>query len=288
MSAARLSRTTDEVAVRGEFLFTWADFHVIADLLYRMSGIHLQEGKATLVYSRVAKRVRALGLPDFETYCDLVRSPGAEEEQSALLSALTTNVTRFFREPHHFDHLRDHLLPRLSEAARNGARVRLWSAGCSAGHEPYSMAMTVLDVIPDAPSLDVRILASDIDPLIVKRAADATYSGEDVEPVPAALRSRYLVRDGGAWTVSEDVRRLISFRTLNLLGDWPMRGRFDVIFCRNVAIYFDDPTQTRLFGRFGEAMNDGGQLYIGHSERAFAPTLTPDGLTSYRRTPRHG
>lgn len=288
MSAARLSRTTDDVAVPGEFLFTWRDFSVIADLLYRMSGIHLQESKATLVYSRVAKRVRALGLPDFETYCDLVRSPGSEEEQSALLSSLTTNVTRFFREPHHFDHLRDNVLPRLSQAAKSGARVRLWSAGCSAGHEPYTMAMTVLDAMPDAPSLDVRILASDIDPLIVKRAADASYTSDDIEPVPAAMRSRYLVRDGGAWTVSEDIRRLVSFRTLNLLGDWPMRGRFDVIFCRNVAIYFDDPTQTRLFGRFGEAMQDGGQLYIGHSERAFAPTLTPDGLTSYRRIQRHG
>lgn len=288
MSAARLSRTTDDVAVPGEFLFTWRDFSVIADLLYRMSGIHLQESKATLVYSRVAKRVRALGLPDFETYCDLVRSPGSEEEQSALLSSLTTNVTRFFREPHHFDHLRDNVLPRLSQAAKSGARVRLWSAGCSAGHEPYTMAMTVLDAMPDAPSLDVRILASDIDPLIVKRAADASYTSDDIEPVPAAMRSRYLVRDGGAWTVSEDIRRLVSFRTLNLLGDWPMRGRFDVIFCRNVAIYFDDPTQTRLFGRFGEAMQDGGQLYIGHSERAFAPTLTPDGLTSYRRMQRHG
>jgi chemotaxis protein methyltransferase CheR len=288
MSLARASQTASDVAVPGEFLFTWADFAVIADLLYRMSGIHLPEGKATLVYSRVAKRVRALGLPDFETYCDLVRSPGTEDEHSALLSALTTNVTRFFRESHHFDHLRDHVLPRLSQAATSGARVRLWSAGCSAGHEPYSMAMTVLEAIPDAASLDVRILASDIDPVIVRRAADAAYSGDDVEPVPGPLRSRYLVRNGTAWTVSDDVRRLVSFRTLNLLGDWPMRGMFDVIFCRNVAIYFDDPTQTRLFGRFGEAMHDGGQLYIGHSERAFAPTLAPDGLTSYRRTARHG
>ena len=277
-----------EIASPGEYLFTWKDFAEIAELLYAISGIHMVEAKASLMYSRLAKRVRALKLPDFAAYCALVRNEAEIEERSAMLSALTTNVTRFYREPHHFDHLRTAVMPRLAKVARSGGRVRLWSAGCSAGHEPYSMAMTVLEALPEAPGLDVRILASDIDPRIVERAAACVYSDDDVEPIPAAARSRYVRRAEGGWTVSDEARGLIAFRTLNLLGDWPIRGRFDVIFCRNVAIYFDDPTQTRLFERFSEQLNDDAQLYIGHSERVSNPNLTPDGLTAYRRRSRRG
>lgn len=287
MTAAARQRPS-EIASPGEYVFTWKDFAEIAELLYEISGIHMVEAKASLMYSRLAKRVRALRLPDFAAYCALVRNESEIEERSAMLSALTTNVTRFYREPHHFDHLRSTVMPKLSEVARHGGRVRLWSAGCSAGHEPYSMAMTVLEALPEAASLDVRILASDIDPKIVERAAACRYSDDDVEPIPAAVRSRYVRRAEGGWTVSDEARGLISFRTLNLLGNWPMRGRFDVIFCRNVAIYFDDQTQSRLFQRFSEQLTDGGQLYIGHSERASNPDLRPDGLTAYRREVRRG
>lgn len=286
MRTALARKPSTEIAVPGEFAFTWADFEVVAEMLYGDSGIVLGESKVTLAYSRLAKRVRILGLPDFAAYCDLLQSPEGESERSAMLSALTTNVTRFFREPHHFDHLRDQSLPRIAEAARAGRRIRLWSAGCSAGHEPYSIAMTLLEVLPEAASLDIRILASDIDPVIVRRAEAGVYSAEDVEPVPAPLRGRYLTRSGADWTPTDEVRGLIAFRTLNLLGDWPMKHRLDIIFCRNVAIYFDDATQTRLFQRFAESMQDGGHLYIGHSERTFATGLTPDGLTAYRREPR--
>lgn len=279
---------TSGIAAPGEYVFTWKDFAELAEILYGLSGIHMVEVKASLMYSRLAKRVRALKLPDFAAYCALVRDESEVEERSAMLSALTTNVTRFYREPHHFDHLRTRIMPRLAETARSGGRVRLWSAGCSAGHEPYSMAMTVLEVLPEAASLDVRILASDIDPKIVERAAACQYSDEDVEPIPAAVRNRHVRRAGSGWTVSDEARGLISFRTLNLLGNWPMRGRFDVIFCRNVAIYFDDPTQHRLFERFSEQLADGGQLYIGHSERVSNPKLVPDGLTAYRRELRRG
>lgn len=288
MTSALARKSSSEIAVPGEFAFTWADFETVAELLYRVSGIVLGESKVTLAYSRLAKRLRILGLPDFAAYCALVQSPDGEMERSAMLSALTTNVTRFFREPHHFEHLREESLPRLLDAARAGRRVRLWSAGCSAGHEPYSIAMTLLQVLPEAPSLDVRILASDIDPLIVQRAETGLYSAEDVEPVPPGPRARYLERSGPDWSPTPDVRALIAFRTLNLLGDWPMKSRFDIIFCRNVAIYFDDATQTRLFQRFAESMQGGGHLYIGHSERTFATGLTPDGLTAYRREPRRG
>ncbi|AQR63107.1 chemotaxis protein [Brevundimonas sp. LM2] len=278
----------DDVAVPGEFFFTWGDFADVAALLYQMSGIHLTETKANLVYSRLAKRLRALGLKDFSTYIDGVKDPREKEERSAFLSSLTTNLTRFFREPHHFTHLGDAKMPGLVRRARAGDRVRLWSAGCSAGHEPYSMAMTVLEALPDAGRLDVRILGSDIDPLIVQRAATGVYSTEDVEPIPDTLRRKYLHRQGDDYSLSEDVRSLVSFRCLNLLGDWPMKNRFDIIFCRNVAIYFDGPTQDRLFRRFSDTLEDDGHLYIGHSERAQTEGLVADALTAYRREARNG
>lgn len=286
MTAAVARNRAADIAVAGEFPFTWDDFAAVATLMYEISGIHLVEAKATLVYSRLAKRLRILGLSDFAAYRDRLAAPDAADERSAMLSALTTNVTRFYREPHHFTDLLEKRMPALAATARAGGRVRLWSAGCSAGHEPYTMAMTVLEALPEAASLDVRILASDIDPLIVERASAAQYSPDDVEPVPAAVRARHLIRAGGGWTVSPAVRSLISYRTLNLLADWPMKGKFDVIFCRNVAIYFDDATQSRLFGRFADALKEGGHLYIGHSERANAPGLVPDGLTAYRREAR--
>ena len=170
MSALAQKVTDRSVLVPGEFAFTGADFRRVAELLYDVSGIHLIEAKASLVYSRLAKRVRILGLPDFTAYCDLLASEAGAEERQAMLSALTTNVTRFFREPHHFDHLGSEILPALAARARSGGRVRIWSAGCSAGHEPYTLAMTVLANLPEAAELDVRILATDIDPVIVTRA----------------------------------------------------------------------------------------------------------------------
>jgi len=287
MTLAARAPAAEPPLVEGEFPFTREDFRMIADLLYEASGITLADAKATLVYSRIAKRVRARGLGSFREYCDLLRADPTSPEHAAMLSALTTNVTRFFREPHHFDHMAEELLPRLADAAKAGDRVRLWSAGCSAGHEPYSMAMTVLNVLPEAGRLDVKILATDIDTDVIDRARRAEYSDGDVEPIPAGLRSKYLVRAApGRWRIAGAVSELVTFGALNLLGDWPMKGRFDAIFCRNVAIYFDTPTQTRLFTRFAERLTPDGRLYIGHSERAMVPGLTNAGLTVYRRTGR--
>lgn len=286
MTALARRQASEPAIVPGEFVFTASDFRQIADLLYQVSGIHLVEGKASLVYSRLAKRIRKLGLPDFAAYCALLASEDGADERMAMLSALTTNVTRFFREPHHFQHLASHVLPDLAARARSGGRVRLWSAGCSAGHEPYTMAMTLLDALPDADRFDVRILATDIDPQIVARAKAGRYGTEDVEPISAAQKDRYLLRSGTEWTIRPEVARLISFGDLNLLAPWPMKGQFDVIFCRNVAIYFDEETQTRLFTRFASVLKPEGRLYIGHSERASVPALETDGLTVYRRSAR--
>lgn len=273
----------DTTPTDGEFPFTTGDFRAIADLLYKASGIHLADAKATLVYSRIAKRVRKLGLDSFKSYCDLLRSDPDHPEHAAMLSALTTNVTRFYREPHHFEHMAAELLPPLIARARAGGRVRLWSAGCSAGHEPYSMAMTLLEAFPDAARHDVRILATDIDPLVVDHARRGVYNSGDVEPIPAGSRSKFLTREaGGGWQVNPAVADIISFGVINLMEPWPMKGKFDAIFCRNVAIYFDEPTQTRLFTRFAQHLAPDGRLYIGHSERSLVPELVSAGLTIYR------
>lgn len=273
--------------VEGEFVFTAEDFRQIAHILHAHAGIALNEGKAALVYSRLAKRLRALGLRSFREYCALVQGVGGVDERQAMTAALTTNVTRFFREPHHFDHLRDAVMPELAARARAGGRVRLWSAACSNGQEPYSMAMTVLSVLPEANDLDVRILATDIDPNMVADGAAGVYSEEALEPAPQLLRSRWFEKAGtpGKLSATPALRRMIAFKELNLIGDWPMRGRFDVIFCRNVVIYFDETTQERVWSRFTPLMSSGGTLYIGHSERVTGPAaaqLRTDGLTTYR------
>ncbi|MGO9132976.1 MAG: CheR family methyltransferase [Methylovirgula sp.] len=274
----------------GEFPMTAADFRQIATMLHADAGIHLPESKATLVYSRLAKRLRALGLKSFRDYCELIsdQSGGADERQQ-MLAALTTNVTRFFREPHHFEHLRKEVLPPLIDVAKRGGRVRIWSAACSNGAEPYSIALTVLSVLPNASSLDVKILATDIDPNMIAEGSAGRYDDGALQPVPSDLRLRYFTAsrgdEGKSWQANDALRSLITFRELNLIGNWPMRGKFDAIFCRNVVIYFEDATQAKLWTRFVPHLAPGGRLYIGHSERLSgpaAPLFESEAITTYR------
>lgn len=274
--------------VEGEFLFTTDDFKKIAEILHSHAGIALAEGKAALVYSRLAKRLRSLGLRSFREYCALVEDAKGVDERQAMMAALTTNVTRYFREPHHFDHLRDVVMPKLVDRARRGGRVRLWSAACSNGQEPYSMAITVLAALPEATRLDVKILATDIDPNMIAEGKAGVYREDAVEPVPLDLRRKWFkkvpVGNDVRWGVADELRELVSFRELNLIGDWPMKGKFDVIFCRNVVIYFDEPTQERIWSRFAPMLEPGGTLYIGHSERVSGPAadiFETTGLTTY-------
>lgn len=267
-----------------EFAFTGEDFRTIAAVLHGDAGIYLPDTKATLVYSRLAKRLRLLGLSSFREYCALIQGKDGLDERQSMLAALTTNVTRFFREPHHFDDLRQNVLPGLAARARAGGRIRLWSAGCSTGPEPYSMALTLLNVLPDAARYDVKILATDIDPNVVATARAGVYSREALDSVPTSDR-KHLVRDAGdMWRLSDEVMDLIAFRELNLIRPWPMSGKFDVIFCRNVVIYFDDATQEQVWKKFIDVMNPGARLYIGHSERVSGDggRLISDGLTAYR------
>ncbi|MCI3131718.1 CheR family methyltransferase [Phenylobacterium aquaticum] len=285
MTTASDSRSKSGGLVDGEFLFTNEDFKTIAQILHAHAGIALAEGKAALVYSRLAKRLRALGLRSFRDYCALIQDAREVDERQAMMAALTTNVTRYFREPHHFDHLRDQVLPRLVEQAKRGGRIRLWSAACSNGQEPYSMAITVLAALPEAANLDVKILATDIDPNMVAEGRAGFYREDAIAPVPVDLRRRWFKKAGeGRWEVADELRELVAFRELNLIGDWPMKGKFDAIFCRNVVIYFDEPTQERIWSRFAPMLNPGGTLYIGHSERVTGPAtqiFETTGLTTY-------
>jgi chemotaxis response regulator CheB/chemotaxis methyl-accepting protein methylase len=270
----------------GEFHLSRDDFRRIAAMLHDDAGIHLTESKAALVYSRLAKRLRALGLSSFRDYCALVSGSDGVDERQKMLAALTTNVTRFFREPHHFQHLEKAVLPPLLDEARRGGRLRLWSAACSNGQEPYSIALTILSLMPDAARFDVKVLASDIDPNMLAEGQQGIYAESVLEAVPAKLRARWFVSVGDAarhFSVAKDLRDLVVFRELNLFGAWPMKGRFQAIFCRNVAIYFEEEMQMQLWSRFVPMVSPGGRLYIGHSERLVG---TRGGGVRKRR--RHG
>lgn len=270
--------------------FTDADFTAIARLAQQDFGLHLTGAKKDLVYSRLTRRLRNLGLSDFHSYCLILESPGGAVERMAMLSALTTNVTHFFREEHHFNTLRDTVLPPLIAAARRGGRVRLWSAGCSAGQEPYSLALTILDLCPDAARFDIRILATDVDPVILARAEAGIYRDDEVKSLPETLQGRYLQpvpNHPNHFAIAAKPRALIRFGALNLMSDWPIRGPFDVIFCRNVAIYFDTETQSRLWTRLADLLSPEGHLFIGHSERLAGPAclqFAGSGVTTYRKT----
>jgi len=286
MTAAAFARTGDgDTLVAGDFPLTQAAFLKIASMLREQSGISLPEAKAALVYSRLAKRVRILKLSGFDEYCRFVGSPQGEGERTLMLAALTTNVTRFFREPHHFEHLTAFAERELVRTARAGGKVRIWSSACSSGEEAYSIALSLLAVLPEAGELDVKVLASDIDPLIVAKAREGVYSREALQPVPAQLRERYFTRVSGAdlrMRVADEVRALVRFKELNLIGAWPMRGKFDAIFCRNVVIYFEEDTQNQIWTRFADLMAPHARLYVGHSERVDNPRYLSDGLTVYR------
>ncbi|MDE8347116.1 MAG: protein-glutamate O-methyltransferase [Acidocella sp.] len=281
-------RRMDALVANGEFPITAKDFDVISGIMMAQTGISLPIAKANLVYSRVAKRLRQLGLRDFKEYCALVTSADGAAECQEMIASLTTNVTRFFREPHHFEHLKTKILPDLVAAARTGGRIRLWSAACSSGQEPYSMALTLLSVMPDAAKYDVKILATDIDPNMLKAGAEGIYDEAALEPVPASLRERWFraLNDGtGRRQAVDEMRKLVSFKKLNLIGSWPIRNKFHAVFCRNVAIYFENDTQEMIWSRFFPLLEDQAALYIGHSERVSGlaeALLRSDGITIYR------
>ncbi len=243
-------------------------FERVAELAYSIAGIRLTKDKRELVKSRLIKRIRALGLDGFDDYLARVEADRTGDELARMIDVLTTNKTNFFREPAHFDYLRAVVLP---DARTRGRRIRIWSAACSSGEEPYTISMVLREEIHDLDAWDAKILASDISARMIEAATNGVYRVDQVEGIGDALRRKYFTGNAATgFSVAEPVRRVVSFARLNLMADWPMRGPFDVVFCRNVMIYFDKATQERLVNRFHELIRPGGFLFVGHSE-----SLTP-------------
>lgn len=265
------------------------DFRAISELVYASSGNVLPKGKAMLVYSRIAPLVRESGCGTFANFITMIRSDPAQQDR--VVAALTTNHTFFYRESHHFDHFEMEVRPALLRKLGAGKPVRLWSAGCSSGEETWSLVMALLG--PDKlegrriARGDIRVLASDLAPHALTKAEAGIYAAKDMQPVPSDLVQQWTRREGEMLTMSDDARSIVRFRSLNLLQAWPMKGQFDVIFCRNVMIYFDNETKERLVARFADALHPGATLFIGHSERVTGPAtrlLESVGPTIYRKS----
>ncbi|AWK87413.1 CheR family methyltransferase [Azospirillum thermophilum] len=292
---------------RREFPFHRRHFDLIARMLYQLAGIALAPHKVEMVYSRLARRLRDLRLPDFDSYCALLEGEDGAAEVGYLVNALTTNLTSFYREAHHFEFLAHHALPEFR--ARNARshihpgphpgspaphptrpRLRIWSAGCSSGPEPYTIAMVLASTLgAELPHWDARILATDIDTHMVETARRGVYPAEMTSGIPPAVRDRFThrTRDRGEPAVAMDdaLRRLITFKPLNLLEPWPMKGPFDAIFCRNVLIYFDRPGRMKVIDQFARMLPPDRYLFLGHSESLYGVSsrFRQVGPTIYQR-----
>jgi chemotaxis protein methyltransferase CheR len=253
---------------QGEIALSDREFARIKARVYEAAGISLSDAKRTLVVARLAKIVRTRRLGSFDAYLDHLERQGTAEEAQDFINALTTNLTRFWREDHHFDHLNTYV-GELIKARRGSAstrRLRIWSAGCSTGQEPYTIALSLLSAWPELKQWDFRILATDIDTSVVARAAAGIYPENELSGLAPERARLFEKLPDGRIRVPGAAASLIAFKPLNLLGTLPMKGPFDAIFCRNVAIYFDKPTQANVFGKLAKLLAPEAMLYIGHSE----------------------
>ncbi len=250
------------------------DFKFICQFVYETTGIVLNDSKREMLYRRLTRIVRERKLNSFADYCQLLREQG-EQEKDFFINAITTNLTSFFRENHHFEYLTTEEIPALikSKAAEaNGKkRLRFWSSASSTGEEPYSLAITILEAMKSDLSMwDIKILATDIDSNVLAKGKAGIYDVNRIEDIPQKLKQSYFFQGCGKSSdsvkVHDKLKNLITFKQLNLLHDWPMKGPFDAIFCRNVIIYFDKKTQIELFARYYELLAPGGLLFLGHSE----------------------
>jgi chemotaxis protein methyltransferase CheR len=272
-----------------EFAFSDVDFRSLARLAYDHAGIVLQESKRNMVYGRLSRRLRALQINTFRDYREYLATH--ERELESFINSLSTNHTKFFREVHHFDHLRGNVAVPFAKTVGQGSssRLRIWSAGCSSGEEPYSIAAVLRREVPNIAQHDARILATDIDTDVLAKAARGVYPASSVDEVPSGYRAAFEVKKNAQGVahvfVDHAVQKLVTYRQLNLLRPWPFKGLFDAIFCRNVMIYFDGPTKEALVDRFMRQIKPGGWLYIGHSESLMGlhPGLESVGSTIYRR-----
>jgi len=252
------------------FDLTEKEFVLFKELIYRETGINMSDKKKKLIVARLSKRLRALRLSNFTDYYDyLNESPDADNEIVNLINRVTTNKTDFFREKHHFDFLNNELYPQMISQSRNTGmrKLRIWSAGCSSGEEPYTLAMVTLEAFKGERGWDIKILATDLDTEILQRAITGAYPTQTIAPVPREYLARYFTRSGESYVVNDAVKSLISFRRLNLMDEsFPMKHPFDIIFCRNVIIYFDAQTKDTLLTKYHKHLKKDGHIFIGHSE----------------------
>ena len=247
-----------------EFLMTERDFDEIAALALKHTGIVLGRHKANMVYGRIARRLRQTGYRNFADYLEYLKD-NFRDESTNFINLIITNLTSFYRESHHFDFLRDTVIPELKK--KSDKKVRIWSSGCSIGQEAYTIAFTLAEAHM-ASAFDVKILATDLDSNVVSTGAEGVYSADSLMSVPDDAVEKFFEknRTGNQVRVRKSIRDLVHFKRLNLLEGWPMKGKFDVIFCRNVVIYFNRETQKTLFNRYADYLPVGGYLIIGHSE----------------------
>lgn len=271
-----------------EFPMSDKEFRAIAATLHEHAGIVLGERKRELVYGRLSRRLRALGLASFKQYVDRLHGPDADLEQAHFINALTTNHTQFFREPHHFDFIREVAIPHWTRRARetDDWRLRLWSAGCSTGEEPYSLAMTLAKALEHEPRWDWKVLATDIDTKTLQHGRMAEYAASVGASIPTDLRNAYskpVGRQSDRFRMNSNIRDRVVFNRLNLLGPWPITVRFDAVFCRNVIIYFDAETKSSLVSRYAKVLKPDGWLMLGHAESILDSRhkLQPIGRTIY-------
>ena len=271
-----------------EFEFSDANFDRIGQFVSENTGIALSNKKKDMVYGRLAKHVRKSGFGHFDAYCDALES-GDEHEQEFLINAITTNLTAFFRENHHFEYLATTLIPKLLKKKAHNKKLRIWSAGCSTGEEAYSIAMVLKESIPDFDEWDIKILATDLDANVLAHGRRGIYRAESIVDISDNRLKRWFRRGRGEQSglvkVSSELQQMIRFKRLNLLHEWPMKGPFDLIFCRNVVIYFGREVQTILFDRYADILASDAYLFIGHSETLYKMTtrFASLGNTIYRK-----
>lgn len=261
-----------------------AEFEKLRDLVFKVSGISLAETKKELVVSRFTKRVKALKLQNFSEYYDLLVSPSGFSEVQNFINSITTNKTDFFRESHHFDFLVNTFIPQVISSGRR--IVRIWSAACSTGEEPYTIAMVMAKHLVEPYNIPVKILATDIDTNVLKTAVRGVYESGVLNTVPEEYMKKYFLRGKGdslgLFKIKDDIKQMVTFKQLNFIApEYPVTSTFDIIFCRNVIIYFNPETKRMVVNRLFRYLNDGGYIMMGHSETLFNMI---DGLVYLKNT----